>query len=463
MSAMKIFAVFTLVCGLAPRAYAQDGDLALTLDDFTQQAIKQGIQGRQNELTLQSAGYTKQVVFKQTSAPTLDLNGTGTRSESNDPLNGHSRFNGPNDSSVGNLTYNQLLPTGTALTAAGKYDESDRPGFTASVTQPLYVFVKNSVARTREQAALSYANAKDTFDATVLSIRTQAHSFYYNVMLGDEDIQVEKRKVASSKALNDVTVALVEAGKLAPVEAMRSKIQLQTDQRTLQNAQTNWQKALLNAKNYIYISFDQPVKFLTRLEFKPFDIPQVRLVNYAMLHNPGLQILRRDRELARLTFEAAEEPTRPTLALNSTYSSSETQLTSVMRNWTAGGSANWLFFDSFITRDQTNIARLGQMAADLSLSDGERTTLMNVETAYLDLQNTQQQIRDFQSSREQAYRNVEVLRLRFQNGLDRLIDVFDAETSAHDLDSQYLGLLVAFNQSKDTLSQLVGGDVEALP
>src|SRR5205085_1458205 len=113
------------------------------------------------------------------------------------------------------------------------------------------------------------------------------------------------------------------------------------------------------------IPFDQPVKFLTRLEFKPFDIPQVKLVNYAMLHNPGLQILRRDRELARLSFEAAEEPTPPTLALNSTYSSAETKSTSVMRNWTAGGSANWLFFDSFITRDLTNIARLGQMAADL--------------------------------------------------------------------------------------------------
>src|SRR5205814_455606 len=108
-----------------------------------------------------------------------------------------------------NVVINELLPTGTALSTTGKYDDSNKPGFTASVTQPIYLFVKNSVMRTRRRAQLSYENSKDSFESGLLSIRTQARSFYYDVMLKEESIKVEGRKIASSKALNDVTAALV--------------------------------------------------------------------------------------------------------------------------------------------------------------------------------------------------------------------------------------------------------------
>ena len=87
---------------------------------------------------------------------------------------------------------------------------------------------------------------------------------------------------------------------------------------------------------------------------------------------------------------------------------------------------------------------------------------MDVQNAYLDIKKAEKQILDFQSSREQARHNVDVVRLRFQNGLERLIDVFDAENDMRNLDNEYLNLLVRYNESKDTLSQLIGGDVESI-
>ena len=100
--------------------------------------------------------------------------------------------------------------------------------------------------------------------------------------------------------------------------------------------------------------------------------------------------------------------------------------------------------------------------ADLNVMNLERTTRVDVQNAYMDVRRTEKQIQDFRLSRDQAKRNVEVLRLRFQNGLERIIDVFDAENEMRNLDNEYLNLLVQFNTSKDELSKLIGADVETI-
>ena len=68
-----------------------------------------------------------------------------------------------------------------------------------------------------------------------------------------------------------------------------------------------------------------------------------------------------------------------------------------------------------------------------------------------------------QEARQLARCDVQIVRARFQSGLDRLLDVFDARTQAYDLEVQYLNLLVSHKQAKDMLSQLVGASLESLP
>ncbi len=429
---------------------------SLTLEDYTAKAINEGIQGRITAMSLESAGYTREIAFRQTDSPNL----TAAYSQSR----GETKVNGTNtltDTKSSSLTLNQPTALGTAIQAVGNYGDANKPGASASVTQPLYLFTWNASARARRRADLSFGNAKDQFDADVLSIRAQARSFYYNVILGEESIKVEERKVKSSQKLLDITQALVQAGKKAPVETMRAKIRTQDDERQLQNVTVSRDKAISVAKNFIFFPLDQPLHFTSQLDFRPFPLPLDRLVDYALQHSPQLKTLHRDQELALLAMQESKEPTRPALSVNSTYGYNELG-SAVTHSWTLGGGASWLFFDSFVTADSVRIAKINQFVANLNLANAERTLRVNVQNAYLDVKNAEKQIKDFQSSREQARRNVDIIRLRFQNGLERLIDVFDAENDMRNLDNEYLGLLVSYNEAKDNLSQLIGGDVETL-
>jgi outer membrane protein TolC len=442
---------------------------SVTLDEFTEKAIQQGIEGKENELGLQTAGYTREIAFRKTDSPTFNFNHSNSRGET--IVNGSPELTNAQQST---LTMNELTPLGTNINANGQWATAGgtlgagsatvaQPGLSLSVTQPLYLFVKNSVLRARKIADLNFANAKDLYDMTVLSLRTQAHSLYYSIMLGEESIKVDERKVASSQKLLEVTQALIKAGKSAAVDSMRAKLTLQDDERQLQNDQVIRDQAILNAKNFIFWPLDQPLEFTSQLQFSPFDKKVDRLIAYAKIHNPQLHQLQRDEDLARLAYEASVEPTRPTFSLAGTYNDQQTKDPSILSHgWSWTGEMNWLFFDSFVTRDQARQARIAQWVADLNTHNAERTIEVNIRNAYLEVKRTEKQLLDFQTSRDQTQKNVEIVRIRFKNGLDRLIDVFDAETQMRTLDNEYLNLLVSYNQAKDNLSQLVGADVESV-
>jgi len=348
-----------------------------------------------------------------------------------------------------------------ALKMQTLYGDSSKPGFNASLQQPLYVFVHNSVLRQRRQAELTFQDARSTFESAKWDIRAQSRSLYYAVMQAEEAIRVEQRKTTSSQKLLDVTEALVDAGRTAAIEATRARLRVQEAERQLQNVTTQKMQAEVAAKNFVFLPLETRVQFVTQLEFAPLHASLGRLRDYALLHNPPLQSLHRAREFARLSYEASVEPTRPSLSVNGQYASNEVPAFET-HQWQLGWSLDWKFFDSFVTRDQSMIAKIGVTVANLNLADGERTLRVNLYSAYLDVKRTEKQIQEFKSSREQAVKNVEVLRLRFQNGLDRLIDVFQAEDDMRNLDNEYLGLLVQFNRGKDQLSSLVGADVDSL-
>lgn len=449
------------------QAWAAESGLPVqtfTIDEFEDQAIRRGVQGRENDWALETAGYTRRVALRQTDSPSLSVNHSQRRSGSQ-----AGPYETISTSKVTDLTLTETTPLGTTLNASGQYGDASgfsnggilRPGWSAQVNQPLYVFVKNSVLRTRKRAELSFANAKDTYSSTTLSLRVQARSLYYGVLQAEESLQVQQRKLTSTQKLLDVTQALVKAGRSAPVETMRAKIRLQSEERALQNAQVARDKAVLAAKDFIFFPLDEPIQFTSKLRFKPVKASLEHLVQYGLLHRPQLNSLRRQKELAHIAYQAAVEPTRPTLSLNGAYNYSDNTLY-VARGWSWTGTASWLFFDSFITRDNARSARIAEWVADLNIEDAERSNAINIQNAYLDLKNAERQIKDFDLQRNQAERDVEIVRLRFQNGLDRLIDVFDSADQLENLDNEYLNLLVSYNRTRDNLAQLLGGDVEAV-
>ena len=78
METLKILLMSMVILGMS-EALLADAPQALTLDSYVKRAVDQGIQAKLNDYALQTAGYTRQIAFRQTDSPTLTLNHTNTR------------------------------------------------------------------------------------------------------------------------------------------------------------------------------------------------------------------------------------------------------------------------------------------------------------------------------------------------------------------------------------------------
>ncbi len=458
----------------APAPAAAEGPpMTMSLDDYVDHALRQGNLGLQNTIGFQTATYARGIALRQTSLPSLNYSGSGSLGETTNSAPPLDDVVTKTKSYSNALTLSEPLPTGTVLSLSGTYPYNWSSGssgttsqsssqYNLQATQPLYIFAQNAVWRSRERARLQFDSARDSYEQEVLSIKAQARSLYYAVMLSLQSLEVAKRKLKGSRALLRVSQALSDNGKVAPVEVTRAEISVRTDERQLENAQASLDKAILGAKNFISLPVDVKMYFTTLLEFNPIQVGQPRLLDYALANRPEIRRQRRSLILAEFDLAETKEAGRPVFSLNGSYEKS-LQGGQTTLGWTAGASATWLLFDSFVTRDRIRQSQLSLDSAQLTMADLERTTRVDVQSAYIDVMNAEKQIQDFKVSRDQAGQNVEIIRTRFQNGLDRLLDVFDAENQARDLDVEYLNLLVNHLQAKDRLVQLIGAPLESFP
>jgi outer membrane protein TolC len=70
---------------------------------------------------------------------------------------------------------------------------------------------------------------------------------------------------------------------------------------------------------------------------------------------------------------------------------------------------------------------------------------------------------DFDAARKLGADNLRAVRYRYSSGLDRLIDVFDAENQNHDQELEYLGVLINYHTARDQLALTIDGPLEAVP
>lgn len=340
-----------------------------------------------------------------------------------------------------------------------------RPEYNFSLTQPLYLFSGNTVWRSWTRSQISYDIARDNYQRDVQQLEMRARTAYFNVILKREELDVERIKLESSKRSLEVTRALVNAGRLAGIELSRSQINMQRDVRRLQNAETAFQQTVNDALRLAAMSIDSPVKFVSELKYKKYETSVDKLVQFALTHRPDYLAAERQLKLSKLNVRETLEGNNPKLDAVFSYSKSDSGIDSYLTEsqvWTGGVDLNWAFFDSRVTHLQAEAAKNSLNNDEISLKNLERVIRTEVANAYLELKRTEEQLEDLRLSKDQVRQSVDAVRIRYQNGRDRLIDVFDSEQELRDIEREYLAVIVTANLAKDRLALSIGGRLEDL-
>jgi len=475
----SLFVTFLISFVLVPlKAEVQKNVLSLSLQQFTELALKRSQRSANAVDALNSSRYGWVATHRSLTWPQLSATASKTKSLSDDDAGTKVRTG----MDQGALSLQQPLLTGTKLsvdsTWTGTKTETDAlgvstpsttrsvPSVNASVTQPLYVFTGNDSLRNRRKANLQWDIDQDSYRSAMLGIEFDARSLYYNLLVQSETNDVQRKKFESSKLVHQITRALVRAGKLAEVELSRADIRNNSDLRQIQNTESQLEKLMNQAKDFILASPDAGLDLTSRLSYQPFQVPLEKLLAAAMENNPNLDSARCQMALAEIGVAQTREGDRPQLNANGSYnlSRNRSDVSPALDpyGWTVGLGLAWPIFDGTQTYLRTKQSELALAGAKISYATQESQLKVDVKNAYLDVKRAEDQINDFEPQRKNGEETLEAMRLQYRNGLTRLTDVFDAENQMLELELEYLNLLGAFNIARDQLKVQVGVDLNSL-
>jgi outer membrane protein len=443
--------------------------LRLSIDDYVKLVLKQSDRSLVAYNQFQNSTISRQTTLRRLMAPSLGVSAGATKSKSDiddvdtvtEDADGSATLSQPLFLSGGRLsaTYSNSI-TRTEEADGSVTHDYIRPSLSASLSQPLFVFVSNPDLRTWNRSVLSYDIAKDNYQRELQRIENDARSRYYNLLLKSAQLDVERVKWQSSQRANDITKALVEGGRLPGIELSRSDLRYQQDVRRLKNAETALQQAINDALEFASLKIDSDIELTSKLDYRPLSLDLEKLIEHALKHRPDYIAAKRQLELNELSVRETLEENNPRLSASASVSRSESgdgePPDTESESWSGGLTLSWPIFDSGITRLRADAARNDLENQRVNLRGLERSIRKEVTNALLDLQRTEAQLDDLEKSKLQARRSVEAVRIRYQNGRDKLLDVFDSEQQLRDLELEYLNAVISANLVRDRLALLIG-------
>jgi outer membrane protein TolC len=262
---------------------------------------------------------------------------------------------------------------------------------------------------------------------------------YYDVLLGEQQIQVQRASTnLLARELED-TRRRFEAGTVPRFNVLRAEVELANALPQLSRAQNNYRIAKNNLANVLgcrippQVWEDIPLQLSGTLAAEPFEIQLPDALTQALARRPELGALRLTEKLNAENVLQAKAGYKPSVQLFSGYgwrsSAFSGDLTREVQGWNAGAQLNWDIFDGLLTKGRIQEAQARAQRAKLDLEDSQRRVELEVRTAYSQFLEAREVLASQEKVLEQAEEALRLASSRAEAGTGTQLDVLSAQTA----------------------------------
>jgi outer membrane protein TolC len=420
--------------GSVPSNEAISATLSLSLQDAVQRGLKQNlglILGDQN---------TRIAVAQQLRAMSALLpNLTGRVSDMSQQIN------------LKTFGFSFSAPGFSIPSVVGPFNVSDARAF---LTQSVLDFQTiNNARAARENVKAAQLTYKDSRDLVVLLVA----SAYLQVIADGARIDESRSEVATAQALYDRASDLLKNGLSPAIDALRARVELQTEQTRLRSYQNDFDKDKLTLARFIGLPLAQPFTLADQIPYQPLTpLSEPEALNQALTARADYQSLEAQIRASELSKRAAHAQRYPSVAFSADYGTIGPSPVNNHGTFTVTGAVNFSIFDG------------GRIRADIDQADAEleqhRSQLADlraqidfqIRSALLDLQTAADQVAVAGSSLDLARQTLIQAQDRFSAGVTDNIEVVQAQNSVASASQTYINSVYAHNLAKVELARAMG-------
>jgi outer membrane protein TolC len=324
----------------------------------------------------------------------------------------------------------------------------------ASLTQTLFDWKSINAFRAATQNVKSADYAlQDARDLVVLAV-----GYVYLQAIADEArIETNAAQVATAQALYDQVTDQVKAGTAADIDAMRTKVELQTRQQQLIQARNDFAIQKLTVARVVGLAPGQEFDLTDKSPYQPFDgVTLEDALKRAYASRSDYKAAAADVRSAELSRKAARAGYLPSLLFSADYGTGGAHPSSATEVYDIRGTLSIPIFTGGSVHGDVlqSDARLEQSRERMENLQAQIET--DVRTALLNLQSAEQQVNVARSNIDLADQTLVQSRDRFSAGVTDTVEVVQSQETVASAHEQYISSLYNFNFAKVTLIRALG-------
>jgi len=263
---------------------------------------------------------------------------------------------------------------------------------------------------------------------------------YYGSVVAQRKYSTAQRATSEAERFLDITQKLERGGEVAHSDTIKAQLQLQQQQRTLQEAQLEMDRSRLELAVLIFPSFNENFTTVDDLENIASLPSYEEAEKSAEENNPQLRVAIAALHAANQEVAVAWNSFLPSLTLDYAYGIDANQFAvngfdpatqARVRNlgYSAAATLQLPIWSWGAGRSKVKSAELQRDQAKLELSFAQRKMVADLKTFYGEARITRSELESLRQSAELAAESQRLTTLRYQSGESTVLEVVDAQNT----------------------------------
>ncbi|MBQ1510367.1 MAG: TolC family protein [Selenomonadaceae bacterium] len=305
------------------------------------------------------------------------------------------------------------------------------------------------------QADLNLENTRE-------EVRYQAAEAYANLLHQENLTKIAGEAVDMAKTQLRLISDQYSEGAVAKADVLMMEVQLANCRKNLVSAKSATEVARSTLASIVGLPQDTMIQPSDIFSYEPYPKELTECEEYALAHRPDGLAAEYAKKAAEAQKDAAKAGYRPrvTGSVGQSISSNHPFGSERSSGWEAGIGLSWSIFDNGVTAANVEGAKAVIDQAEASAEHIRKQIRLQTRSAYLNMRAAEENIRETADAVGKAEQNYVIAKVRYEEGVDILLNVTDAQERLTQARSNYYTALYQYNLYRAALDKAMGIPVQ---
>jgi outer membrane protein TolC len=294
---------------------------------------------------------------------------------------------------------------------------------------------------------------------TLINKITEAIKAYRNLLQAQEQLKIQEDSLRKAKDILEINLALIQAGRIAPVDRFQSEASVANQELSLSDAENQLESARLALVNLLNIDRNLKVVAVESLMAQPMLLDAEKLMQLALENRPDYVRSRLNQKIAELKLLQAEDNRRWNLDFNVNYGGNYNTVSPELTQVSAGLTLKHTLGDRVPERDFQR-SRIDLLKAENSMENNRENLKVEVKNQIREVEFNFRQVGAAQEARQLSEQNLAIAQEKLKLGKSTIFEIVSLQNSLLSARNRELTAIINYLNALTLLDQTLGSTLD---